>query len=521
MDSLCFFFNNYVNLPREPQSNIFIEHVMPLWQKAPENSPLKYATSATAANLSNLWRQNGPDSDLARSKYGQALLSLREAFKDPDMYNDDNILGTMFMLDFYESLNSRYESVIDMDTHQKAAMALVSSRGGRHAFQSESSRRLFTALRTRYIIFNLQNKRRIDLDDDLLQEDPEMDLPASKLDLILAQLANAMHSSRHLIDTGAAPSGNSDPLDYEMTFELLLSALLEINLRLNAWLQNLPASWEPYRILDAAQSLHYSIRAVGLYNDYCDVYTSTATAHHRNSWRSTKVHVLNLIKHCLKHVPTDSFSRFIMPGDVIDIEIQTLVDDICASIPFHLGSRTTLSLPHEHQEYPPVPPQIRSSANYVDSSGRPTTFSDNDHIRSAAAIGGWFLLAPLGAIMQRAKPLPPENDSIDTDFRLEPINLRPGQIGWILGQIRRIHKIYKIPMPAMGGRSGGPPSNGAKPSPVNGNGTMPGKAWQGGAQSQKAEPPAVNGAMPWGSLPQRPVMDTKRTNGWSMPLTMS
>ncbi len=461
LDSLCFFFNNYVNIPRESNSNIFLEHILPLWKQAPDDSPLKYATSASAANIRQLWRTQGPDGDPARSNYGQALISLRRSFSDPNAFNSDEILGTMFMLDFYESLNRRYQNATDNDIHPKAAMALVSSRG-RANFQSETSRRLFTALRARYILFNLQAKRKIDLDEELMQEDPEFDLPAAKLDIILADLANIMYSGRHLLEPGNVPlsAGSGFPVvggappqapeatDYEMTFEVLLSYLLEINLRLNAWLQNLPESWQPHRLPNASQVLHYSIRAFGLYNGLCDVYTSTATAHSNNGWRSSKILILRLIKHCIKHLPPDSPSKCIMPDPAIDSQIQTHVDDICASVPFHLGSRTTLSLPHEHHEYPPVPSHVRAAAQYVDSSGCPTSMSDNDHIRSAAAIGGWFVLTPLTATMRYALPFP-KGAPVNTSLRLEPINLRPGQLEWIIGQVKRIHKIYKIPLTAI------------------------------------------------------------------------
>ena len=137
-----------------------------------------------------------------------------------------------------------------------------------------------------------------------------------------------------------------------------------------------------------------------------------------------------------------------MPPQTIDNELQTLIDDICASVPFHLGSRTTLSLPHEHHEYPPVPAHIRASANYLDSNGNSTTMSDQDHIRSAAAIGGWFVLTPLIAAMRYAQPLS-KNTMINTSARLEPLNLRPGQLSWITGQVKRIHKVYRLPIPQM------------------------------------------------------------------------
>lgn len=459
LDSLCFFFNNYVNIPRETHSNIIVEHILPLWRQAPEDSPIKTATAAIAANISELWRLKGPDSEMGRSNYSKTLISLRHALQDPESFNSDEILGTMFMLDFYESLCRRYQQAKEADVHQKAAMAIVKSRS-RSSMKSETSRRLFTALRARYILFKLQAHERVELDEELLQDDPEMDLPGAKLDLILADLANVMYDGSHLLElrqvhvgTTSTPAPepwhfpDGSPMDAKMQFDDFLSYLLEINLRLNGWRNNLPPSWESYRIPDAESSLHHSIRAVGIYNGLCDVYASTATAHTLNGWRSTKVLVLRLIKHCLRHLDPESPSNYVMPGDEIDCQIQKLVDDICATVPFHLGSRTTLALPHQHHYYPPVPPFIRATANYVDSSGRSVQMTDNDHIRSAAAVGGWFVLTPLTAIMRYAQPLPSEQNA---PLRLEPLNMRPGQLEWVQGQVKRIHKIYVLPMPSFG-----------------------------------------------------------------------
>ena len=289
------------DIPREAQSNIFIEHILPLWKQAPETSPLRLAASATASNILGLWRMQGPEAGFSQAQYGKALVALRQAFQDPNAFNDDEVLGSMFMLDFFESVNRRYQQATDVDVHQRAAMALVKARG-RESFKTETSRRLFTALRARYIVFNLQARRRVDLDDAMLQEDPDIDLPGEKLDLILADLANTMHEGRHLLEpagvplsagsafpmVGGAPAHNFESSDETMTFETLLSYLLELNLRLNGWHASLPLGWARHRIPNARETLHYSIRAIGLYHDLCDVYSSMAVAHAHNGWRTTQ-----------------------------------------------------------------------------------------------------------------------------------------------------------------------------------------------------------------------------------------
>ena len=211
--------------------------------------------------------------------------------------------------------------------------------------------------------------------------------------------------------------------------------------RLDGWQNGLPASWLWLGI--ATESVHYSIRAVGLYNGLCDVYASSAVAHSNNIWRVLKILVHRIIKHCLRNIDRASPARYAVSEEEVDVQIQSSLDEICASVPFHLGSRTTISLPHEHQEYPPVPQWLRASAQYVDGFGQPTSMTDVDHVRTAAAVGGWFAMAPLAVIMRYAEPA--GASTINHPKRLEPLKMRPGQYEWIVGQMKRVQKIYTIP----------------------------------------------------------------------------
>lgn len=185
LESLCFFFSNYVNIPREAHSNIFVEHILPLYKGAAPNSPLKDAVAAAASNVAQMWRMMGPHSTVAQKAYGRALRSLREAMSDSNVATTDEILGAIFMLDWYESLNRRFEKTNDRDVHQRAAMAIVQQRGAQ-SFSSENSRRLLAALRTRYILFNLQARRKVEIDEAILAEDVAGHMPGPKLDVSLS-----------------------------------------------------------------------------------------------------------------------------------------------------------------------------------------------------------------------------------------------------------------------------------------------------------------------------------------------
>ena len=402
----------------------------------------------------------GPDSEFSRKAYGKAVTSLRTSFSHPRFSdNTDFALASIFMLDFYESLSRRFKQSPDMDMHLKAAMALMQQKG-EDGFSSETSKRIYTALRGRFIIFNLQARKKVELGDDLMFIDKNNSLPSAKLDLIMAKLTNLLYESQNIVRVGAHPftmayQDDSEPFDGNMNYELMLLRCLEINMALDEWQENLPLSWRPIRNTQL-ESIHHSIRAVGLYNGLCDVYSSISVSHAYNGWRSNKILVMRLIKNCLQHLPlSPSYADFITPAEA-DEHIQALVDDICASVPFLLGSRTSITLPHEHAEYPPVPAELRESADYVDSTGQPTHMTDQDHARAASAIGGWFLLTPLSVILRYCKPLQSESviaagpHAIETRVplseNLEPLKIRNGQLEWIFGQVKRIHKLYMIPL---------------------------------------------------------------------------
>ena len=228
----------------------------------------------------------------------------------------------------------------------------------------------------------------------------------------------------------------------ELTLEDLLERSLKLNSRLDNWRLSLPPSWQPYRTEDADSAMHYSIRAVGLYNGLCDIYASCSIAHVHNSFRASKIMVLRLIDHAVRQLD-GALPTYGISGAEASAEIQSLADDICATVPFFLGSRTTFTLPHEHAEYPPVPQELKDTARYLDSTGQPTDMTDHDHARMAAATGGWLMLGPLMTLMRYSALLP--KDLSWDDRHLDPIRLRSGQRDWVARQAKRVHKIYLLP----------------------------------------------------------------------------
>ncbi|KAJ9496915.1 hypothetical protein H2202_007692 [Exophiala xenobiotica] len=429
-DCLAYFFANYVNIPRDPSTNIFIEHILPLYLNAPLDSALTQAANAVAINVTQMWMSRNIDSYLARGTYAKAVSLLKCALEDPTESKSDHTLAAVFLLDFYDSLNKRFVGFIDNGTHQQGAVALLRHRGGEN-FKTPTSQRLFTALRSRHISFSMQTGQKVMLSEDLLTEDTAI-LPSAKLDLINAELTDL-----HVAAAEGPEAMGMSPVEY---YQSISKRALVIAQKLDDWRNSLPRSWQPVPI--PASELHPSIRAAGVYGDTVDVYSSLTVSHVNNASRSSHVGALRLIALCHRELKAPGVEIDPLLHSNLISRTQEIVDRFCASVPYHLGNRTTLTFPHEHSEYPHVPDELRKLANYVDPFGNPVEMTQEDHIRAAAAIGGFFVMAPLSNFL-KAPALQWPNSAPGPLVS----NLRPGQMDWIRGQMKRLQTIYGLPTP--------------------------------------------------------------------------
>ncbi|KAJ9607443.1 hypothetical protein H2200_008516 [Cladophialophora chaetospira] len=428
VESLGYFFKNYVNTPRDPSTNIFIEHILPMYLSTPRGSALSDAIHAVAINVTSMWMTRCVDSYLARDAYGKAVTRLKTLLEDPISCKTDETLATVFMLDFYDSLSQRFVHFIDSGTHQQGAVALLKHRG-QDNFKTPLSQRLFNAMRSRHINYSLQAGKDVQLDESLLADETAV-LPSAKLDLLNVKLAKL-----HMLARNGPPSANLDAVEF---YKLVMQKALVIGKKLQAWEDSLPKSWQPVSV--PASELHPSIREAGLYEDMCDVYSSLAVSHVNNSARSSHVGALRLVAMCSRKLQDLGIAIDPEIEPYVNGRIQAIVDRFCASIPFHLGNRTSVTFPHEHSEYPQIPADLRRLANYVDPFGNEVEMTMEDHGRAAAAIGGWFIMTPLAGFLRTPELQPPP-------LRSGPLmrKLRPGQLEWIRGQMLRIQKIYLFP----------------------------------------------------------------------------
>ena len=184
-EALCFFFDNYATAPRDDLTNRgFFEYILPVFEKAPSDSPAALATIAVATNMHTLWRYEGPDQPFPHSCYTRAVSSTKAAIEDPNLSKSDNLLLAVLLLDFYDVISRRLSNMPPPEQHQDGALALVRHRG-KDNFKTNLGTRLLFAIRHRCVTAALEGRGAFECDGPLWDEEANMPSnPAIDLDLL-------------------------------------------------------------------------------------------------------------------------------------------------------------------------------------------------------------------------------------------------------------------------------------------------------------------------------------------------
>jgi hypothetical protein len=197
-----------------------------------------------------------------------------------------------------------------------------------------------------------------------------------------------------------------------------------------------PPSWQPITV-SSKSCIPTSIAAAGLYGNSCDIYPSINIAGSWNWYRTLRISTIKIMMICLRELEQEY--RCPNTAVLLNETVQVLIDEFCASIPFHLGDRTEPMLSHELCKviYPCLPTQ---STNETDGPRCATATSTAEHKRAAATSGAWFVLDPLSEVMKATVAsgglsshwpvAQPENRPL--------LALRAGQREWLMGQMLRV-----------------------------------------------------------------------------------
>ena len=401
-----------------------------------------------------MWRYQGTDQVVPRSFYTEAVTTTKAALQDPQQNRTDNLLVAVLLLDFYDTVSGRFGNRSPSEQHQDGALALIKHRG-RYNFKTELSKRLLIAIRHRSILAAIERKGVFEYDGPLWEDDGDMPMnPATELDQIstsfgLLQQRVAEISSLQRLINGL---DLSDPLystqvnDDVPEVSAILQEAGELELEFLHWYETKPAHWRP--MIVKLSEIHPSIKQAGAYGQHCEVFPDIHVARVINLYRCTRVLVLQIMDRCCQVLAVSSAKSRSISRTFLANEIQTLVDEVCATIPFHLGNRTMPSSLYNEwdKQYPyPLTTSDINGAPFrtAEAAAIATRLAEKDHIKSAATMGGWSILSVLLAIVKAVRP--PPGSPPETPPQLP---LRAGQVPWIFGQLRRLQTIYLIPSPS-------------------------------------------------------------------------
>ena len=215
----------------------------------------------------------------------------------------------------------------------------------------------------------------------------------------IADLRSCAKSALILPRSSKSEKEVTDLLEYAISVDLLVAA----------WPESLPQEW----MWDSAE--HFELpaslpRNAYIYKDRKDVYIDLWVASVWNTYRSARVKVQTIILDCIDWLGPQFEQQWYWRAIYAKMITQEMVDDLCASVPFALGTKTMGG------------PGDRDGVEYPYNG---TKKASEDHRRSATALGGWHLLEPMKT-------------------SLKTKDLREGQKDWVKTQMGRIWRIYSL-----------------------------------------------------------------------------
>ena len=190
----------------------------------------------------------------------------------------------------------------------------------------------------------------------------------------------------------------------------ILEYAISVDLLVEAWASSLPGEWK------FVSADHFDLpsdsvsRDAFIYKDRKDIYHDLWVESIWNAYRSARVKVQTIILECVAWLGKSGEHQWYWRSVYAKMITQEMVDDMCASVPYALGTKTFGG------------PGDREGVEFPYNG---TQKVSEDHRRAAAALGGWHLLEPLKTSL-KATCLP------------------DAQREWVKAQMARIWRIYSL-----------------------------------------------------------------------------
>ncbi|GME33013.1 hypothetical protein GTA08_BOTSDO10878 [Neofusicoccum parvum] len=345
----AFFFRNFVLPPQQAESaRGFFDILVPYYNSTPEASPLHLATHAVSLSVLGNYPGRSQMMREAARFYGQALQRAQQALQDPTQAKSDETLLTIMLFVLYEvfqnhkqrllqvaastyiedfkncAIRATNDSITAWAHHIDGAVTLAKLRGPQQ-LEKESSRKIFQALTNA-----MQRCKPVEEFPGIPGWAIQEENAANRLTVISMGLPALRSRVRALMNTSIQGDRKTEAWS-------LIAAAREVDESLNKWATSLSEHWAHRTIAYQAEmpsDPKTAERWIGPVHAYADVWTS----HIWNDYRITRVFTLSIIMACCSAISpnsTDLSVKALLAN--AHFVTQGLIDDLCASVPFHMN----------------------------------------------------------------------------------------------------------------------------------------------------------------------------------------
>ena len=325
---MAIWLTKYCTSIRDPQGDQGLVELLPsFYSRASPDSALAHAISAQALTIVGRWPERIEWKRLSLSEYAKAVVLINKALESASGCQQDDVLAAVFTLFFYERVNLPFVPGAAL-LHVKGAASLIKTRGAA-SFNTFEAQQLLWLARTHVANVYMSPLEDAEL-DDALWVDPPGGIYQNTATRLISAIA-AVSSVRRLVKMSVKMDDTDEALAKE-----IVSTAQQLDETLVQWSRSVPAHWNP-RTPDTLTS---QIREAGTYHDLCACYSSLWAANAWSRYRAIRVALQTIILQYAQraHALTEDFDDIVRSAQTV---LTAECNDLCACVPFYLGSRNT------------------------------------------------------------------------------------------------------------------------------------------------------------------------------------
>ncbi|KAG9242793.1 hypothetical protein BJ878DRAFT_400793, partial [Calycina marina] len=416
--ALCFFISNFVCKPRIAEGIGAFEYLIPIIKVEPRDSPISLAFAAVSlASLAN--RPNSRSGGLmieAMTQHGKALKAINIALQTSITQKTDATLASILLLGFFETLTSEKTNMLAWGSHIDGAAQLTKIRGKKQ-LRTKTGLALFVTVRDQMLV-NCISASKAPLASAhwwINVQEPSERGPDAFVAAISLRVAELRFEANDLLANSCRT-----PELLEKVNEIMKRAQA-MDIEFQDWAERLPKDWLPQPVAWIDNIPGGDLMKSDIYPGRVDLYSDLIIAHTWNSARTCRLFIIGLIIRCVawlglaadyKTKPEYKFCHKIG---------STLMTDIIASIPYHLGW--------------PMDENGDLKAGDISSN---SCHARDDPVSSPKALGGFYCIWPAFCVTS-------------SDYATD------SQRSWVKGRLRLIAdlmglnqaRVYELRLPSM------------------------------------------------------------------------